>query len=134
RAYRGVSAGISASPPPGGSAMRIRLAAVAAAGVVVVGTTAALLPSSGPARARDAQQVRLQLAYRSHAAENESAVAVGPTRKALPSALHFATRATAARAAIRSTAAAPTFGQPTISGIAGVGFEQDVRLDPTDST
>src|SRR5207245_780172 len=26
---------------------------------------------------------------------------------------------------------APTFGQPTISGIQGVGFEQDIRLDPT---
>src|SRR5437588_871870 len=26
---------------------------------------------------------------------------------------------------------APTFGQPTISGIQGVGFEQDLRLDPT---
>src|SRR5207248_5356739 len=28
-------------------------------------------------------------------------------------------------------AQAPTFGQPTISGIQGVGFEQDIRLDPT---
>ena len=28
-------------------------------------------------------------------------------------------------------AQAPTFGQPTISGIQGVGFEQDLRLDPT---
>src|SRR5438067_356873 len=27
--------------------------------------------------------------------------------------------------------AKPTFGQPTISGIQGVGFEQDIRLDPT---
>jgi len=27
-------------------------------------------------------------------------------------------------------AAAPTFGQPTISGIQGVGFEEDLRLDP----
>src|ERR1043165_2604646 len=26
---------------------------------------------------------------------------------------------------------APRFGQPTISGIQGVGFEQDLRLDPT---
>jgi hypothetical protein len=25
----------------------------------------------------------------------------------------------------------PAFGQPTISGIQGVGFEQDIRLDPT---
>src|SRR5437867_7394135 len=28
-------------------------------------------------------------------------------------------------------AQSPTFGQPTISGIQGVGFEQDLRLDPT---
>ncbi|HVH72785.1 MAG TPA: sialidase family protein [Candidatus Dormibacteraeota bacterium] len=39
--------------------------------------------------------------------------------------------------AIRTTPAGPgtpgpiTFGQPTISGIQGVGFEQDIRLDPT---
>src|SRR5467141_641501 len=32
-----------------------------------------------------------------------------------------------------SGAAAPTFGQPTISGIQGVGFEQDIRLDPTNA-
>ena len=28
---------------------------------------------------------------------------------------------------------APTFGQPTITGIQGVGFEQDLRLDPTNA-
>src|ERR1700682_5987646 len=28
-------------------------------------------------------------------------------------------------------AQSPTFGQPTLSGIQGVGFEQDLRLDPT---
>jgi len=28
----------------------------------------------------------------------------------------------------------PTFGQPTISGIQGVGFEQDIRLDPTNAS
>src|SRR5438552_16465757 len=27
----------------------------------------------------------------------------------------------------------PTFGQPTISGIQGVGFEQDLRLDSTNA-
>jgi hypothetical protein len=32
-----------------------------------------------------------------------------------------------------SANSAPTFGQPTISGIQGVGFEQDLRLDPTDA-
>src|SRR5713101_7898092 len=33
--------------------------------------------------------------------------------------------------AVFAQTAAPTFGQPTISGIQGVGFEQDLRLDPT---
>ena len=33
-----------------------------------------------------------------------------------------------------SGAAAITFGQPTISGIQGVGFEQDIRLDPTNAS
>jgi hypothetical protein len=32
-----------------------------------------------------------------------------------------------------ATPPAPTFGQPTISGIQGVGFEQDLRLDPTNA-
>ncbi len=34
--------------------------------------------------------------------------------------------------AVRAQAA--TFGQPTISGIQGVGFEQDIRLDPTNAS
>ena len=33
--------------------------------------------------------------------------------------------------AAAATIPPPTFGQPTISGIQGVGFEQDLRLDPT---
>jgi hypothetical protein len=33
----------------------------------------------------------------------------------------------------RIAAQTPTFGQPTISGIQGVGFEQDLRLDPTNA-
>ncbi|MFN2468413.1 MAG: hypothetical protein ABR521_09850, partial [Gaiellaceae bacterium] len=36
-----------------------------------------------------------------------------------------------ARVAAR-TADAPTFGQPTIAGIQGTGFEPDIRLDPSD--
>jgi len=31
-----------------------------------------------------------------------------------------------------TTSGPPTFGHPVISGIGGVGFEQDLRLDPTD--
>ena len=32
-----------------------------------------------------------------------------------------------------ATSNLPTFGQPTISGIQGMGFEQGLRLDPTNS-
>jgi hypothetical protein len=39
----------------------------------------------------------------------------------------------AQRAEAASSPAAPAFGQPTISGIQGVGFEQDLRLDPTNA-
>ena len=46
--------------------MRTRLAALAGAGVVIVGTTAALHLDSGPARGRDAQQLRLELAAHTH--------------------------------------------------------------------
>src|SRR5947209_8830913 len=41
---------------------------------------------------------------------------------------------TVATVLAQTTTGAPTFGQPTISGIQGVGFEQDIRLDPTDAT
>src|SRR5207302_574356 len=34
----------------------------------------------------------------------------------------------------QTSGSAPTFGQPTISGIQGVGFEQDIRLDPTNAS
>jgi Bacterial Ig-like domain (group 1) len=44
---------------------------------------------------------------------------------ALPASLDRADSQTAS-----ITTGAPTFGQPTISGIQGVGFEQDIRLDP----
>ncbi|MEY2518977.1 MAG: hypothetical protein QOF24_736, partial [Verrucomicrobiota bacterium] len=33
---------------------------------------------------------------------------------------------------IAASATAPTFGHPIISGIGGVGFEQSIRIDPTD--
>ena len=41
--------------------------------------------------------------------------------------------AVAVQKAIAAAPPAPSFGQPTISGIQGVGFEQDLRLDPTNS-
>src|SRR5258708_25315753 len=38
-----------------------------------------------------------------------------------------------ATGADESGTAALSFGQPTISGIQGVGFEEDIRLDPTNA-
>jgi hypothetical protein len=40
-------------------------------------------------------------------------------------------KGTKAASATRQTAAPPTFGQPTIAGVGGWGFEADLRLDPT---
>src|SRR5436305_13656267 len=37
-------------------------------------------------------------------------------------------------AAPRPRPAPPTFGHPIISGIGGVGFEQGLRVDPSDTT
>ena len=113
--------------------MRIRLAALAGAGVVIVGTTAALQLDQGSTRVQDAQQLRLQLALRSHSADADRGreADAGPSRAARPSALRFRRGVAVAAARLRTSAGTPTFGQPTISGIAGVGFEQDLRLDPT---
>ena len=56
----------------------------------------------------------------------QSACAIGA---ALAVALLAATLGSPRAQAVQT--APPTFGQPTISGIQGVGFEQDLRLDPT---
>ncbi|MGB2876405.1 MAG: hypothetical protein WBB76_13160 [Gaiellaceae bacterium] len=64
---------------------------------------------------------------------NRRPLAIGVALAVLSLALAIAfagARAQPARAASQSQ---PTFGQPTISGIQGVGFEQDLRLDPTSS-
>jgi len=58
--------------------------------------------------------------------ESEHALS-GPARRALPSRYDYR-RALAATA--RTSASSATFGQPTIAGIAGWGFEADLRLDP----
>src|SRR5438874_3061285 len=130
-AYGRPAAGIRARRLSEVGAMRTRLAAVVGTGVVLSCTAAALHFDSGSSRAKDARGLRLELALRSHSAEVERGSAAGPARAARPSALRFAVGSTVARARLRaSVAGAPTFGQPTISGVAGVGFEQDLRLDP----
>src|SRR4051794_20330761 len=115
--------------------MRILLPALAGAGAVVLGTTAALRSDSSSAPARAAAHLRLELALRSHAADSDRGrEAAGPAAAPRLSALRFGRTLAAGAARLRAaTAGAPTFGQPTISGIAGVGFEQDLRLDPANA-
>src|SRR5207247_608586 len=36
------------------------------------------------------------------------------------------------QAAPQAVSTTPTFGEPTISGVQGNGFEEDLRLDPSD--
>ena len=54
-----------------------------------------------------------------------------PNSSALQSQTTAAGHGLARHAASAAPLSTPTFGVPTISGIAGNGFEQDLRLDPT---
>src|SRR5207253_6802373 len=40
---------------------------------------------------------------------------------------------TPAKTVLRRTDSPPSFGQPTTAGVAGFGFEPDLRLDPTNA-
>src|SRR3954470_1781051 len=112
--------------------MRITLAACGAA-VVVIGAATFFSHSDGSTRTERLRALRLELASRSRGPEADAAAAPavkGPVRAALPPAFPYA-RGFSVRVGQSAPQDAPTFGQPTISGIGGVGFEQDIRLDPT---
>jgi hypothetical protein len=81
-----------------------------------------------------ALQARLAIVDKLRAKEPDgAAITAAERRNAKPGrvsplrARTFAARATTARLA----AGAPSFGQPTIVGVQGVGFEEDLRLDPS---
>jgi len=55
----------------------------------------------------------------------------GPARAARPSTLRFSGQTPATLGPL-SSSNLPVFGQPTIATIGGFGFEEDLRLDPSD--
>ena len=108
--------------------MRRAVLAVVAAAVVVVAAAFLAHIQAGGSSASTASSARLAIVDKlNHEAEHEASAR--PTRVGKPWAL--TPRTFPARAARTLAAAAtPTFGQPTIVAIQGVGFEEDLRLDP----
>jgi hypothetical protein len=105
--------------------------AVAATLVAVAGATAlAVVLSSGGSPRRDAQALRLSI-VRAALEHDADARDAAPPRTAHSSHIVFrSSRSAVARLA--TSGGVPTFGQPTMSGVDGFGFEADLRLDPSD--
>ena len=105
---------------------------VSAAFVVAAGAilATALRPGSGTAPTADSLRLSLLRAAAgdadSRASDNRSATIGGNNVVVFP-------RGTTARAAPARGGSPPVFGQPTIAGVAGWGFEADLRLDPSNS-
>src|SRR5205807_2189488 len=108
---------------------------VALCGAALFAVLAAILSLSnhGPSRAVEARAaVKLAVVSRLQAGEEANRRTTGTPRAARPPAYTFREGLAVPAAHLRTRAAGdPTFGQPTISGIGGVGFEQDLRLDPS---
>ena len=104
--------------------------ATAAAALAVVGCgllAGALARDAGPARGT--QALRLALIG---AGESEPAVSrIGAAKGGLTRDYRAGTAVTATASA---AAPAPTFGQPTIAGIGGWGFEANLRLDTSNAS
>ena len=99
-------------------------------GVVLVLVGAAATPlAHRQHRGPTAQQARLAVVNKLAARETErqTATATRPGKAWALTPHNFAVRATTSRVA----ASTPSFGQPTIVGVQGVGFEEDLRLDPS---
>ena len=115
----------------------MRIASAALIGAALVAALAAILSLSNHGTSRAAQSraaLRLSLVSRMRSAENEGqkATITGKPQAARPPAYAFPTGFAVPAARLRASAAGdPTFGQPTISGIGGNGFEQDLRIDPS---
>jgi hypothetical protein len=101
------------------------------AGAALLGVAAAALAVTlWPSRPVPRSAARLELAIRSAAASGDAAER--PTAAVVQGRLSpFAFRAGRPAAVARSQSGGlPTFGQPTIAGVGGFGFEADIRLDP----
>src|SRR5947208_1184562 len=105
--------------------------AVAATVIAVAGAAAlamALSPAAPPRRDAKALQLSIVQAAIEHDADAREAAL---PRTARPS--HIVFRPSRSRVArLAASGGAPTFGQPTMSGVGGFGFEADLRLDPSD--
>ncbi|HKP18079.1 MAG TPA: hypothetical protein VJT84_06340 [Gaiellaceae bacterium] len=111
--------------------MKRRLLAVGALLAVPVIVAAVYGGSTKPSAKAQALQLRHELMLRANSSEEELEPRLaGPIRKARPSHIKF--KEGIKVAAARTAGTALTFGQPTISGIQGNGFEVDIRVDPTD--
>jgi hypothetical protein len=107
----------------------VRRAVLAVVALVLVGAVSAAARHSRPP---NATALRLAIVDKlNHDEESEAALTA--TRAGKPWSL--VPRTFPARAARTYAASgAPSFGQPTIVGVQGVGFEEDLRLDPSNSS
>jgi hypothetical protein len=113
--------------------MKRRLFAAGALLAVPVIIAAVYGGSAKPSARAQALQLRHDLVLRANSSEEEleavSARKAGPLHAARPSRIQF--KPGIAVAGARTAGTPLRFGQPTISGIQGNGFEEDIRLDPT---
>jgi hypothetical protein len=106
----------------------VRLLATACA-VVGVALLVALVSSDAQPR-RSPELLRLALLNAARGESERAPSAAGGMRGGLTRDYRRGTRVTARLA---QTAATTAFGQPTIAGIGGWGFEADLRLDPSNA-
>ncbi|MFL6018577.1 MAG: hypothetical protein ACJ74V_13695 [Gaiellaceae bacterium] len=101
------------------------IAAAATAGAVVGGGVLAAVLSTDARPSGGAQALRLALA----GGESERSAGIASVKGGLTRDYTSGTRVTASASSM-----AATFGQPTIAGIGGWGFEVDLRLDPSNAS
>jgi hypothetical protein len=115
---------------------RRRLGVIALSGAVAFAVVLGVVrPWNGRSAASHAKELRLELVDKMRHGEEAEQQREGrdeeqATRAAAPSGLHFRAPTAAVTAHAASAATDIGFGQPTISGIGGTGFEQDLRSDP----
>src|SRR5262249_3809696 len=87
-----------------------------------------------PSRPAHRSAAELELAFRNAASAGDAAERPAvPVVRGRLSSYDFSAGRPAASARLQS-GGLPTFGQPTIAGVGGFGFEADLRLDPGDPT
>ena len=108
----------------------MRRAVLVGVALVLVGVAAVPL-AQRENRGLTAQQARLAVIEKLNGEEQEhqEVTATRPGKAWALTPRNFTVRATTSRLA----ASTPSFGQPTIAGVQGVGFEEDLRLDPSNA-